>query len=368
MWVDWFSPSDSLSRITAHDASFETTELMPNFLKKPSSCAMTIGEQSVSAIIPKRMFEVSGESSAYAPPTHPPGRPFINVAAALAATVFFKNARRDVFVIVISSELHVEFEESKVDSVVSAIDRLCYQSAIRVSEVPSDAEMRCERHVRADVIERRECALSVRRPAGVAERRGLKRGAARVPEVVRISEPQCMDVRAHRDALRTEDQLTEGSFGVHHVEERRARVNARRRKRLEERAVPAVGGVVVAGSEVVAGANPGLHRREQRGLPPGFGGICASTMRLRAPRYLLQRPPEHQIDSSGHRLHDLEDVAAVCADVDGVEIRVPDGGGPIVRFHDTASVVSVAEREHTPVGRRVLAVLPGHGAVEDIDL
>src|SRR5215467_11107721 len=44
MWVAWFSPSDSLSRMTAHDASFETTELMPNFLKKPSSCAMTIGE------------------------------------------------------------------------------------------------------------------------------------------------------------------------------------------------------------------------------------------------------------------------------------------------------------------------------------
>ena len=33
MCVAWFSPSDSLSRMTAHDASFETTELMPNFLK-----------------------------------------------------------------------------------------------------------------------------------------------------------------------------------------------------------------------------------------------------------------------------------------------------------------------------------------------
>src|SRR5689334_10422953 len=99
MWVAWFSPSDSLSRITAHDASFETTELMPNFLKKPSSCAMTIGEQSVSAIIPKRMFGVSGESSAYAPPTHPAGTPFINVAAPLTATAVFRNLRRVVLVI-----------------------------------------------------------------------------------------------------------------------------------------------------------------------------------------------------------------------------------------------------------------------------
>src|SRR6185436_13935416 len=64
MWVPWFSPTDSLSRITAQDASFETTDWMPNCLKYPSSCAITIGEQSVSAMIPKRMVLVSGESSA----------------------------------------------------------------------------------------------------------------------------------------------------------------------------------------------------------------------------------------------------------------------------------------------------------------
>jgi hypothetical protein len=64
MCVPWLSPTFILSRITAHDASFDTTELIPNFLKYPSSCAMTIGAQSVSAIMPNRMFAVSGESSA----------------------------------------------------------------------------------------------------------------------------------------------------------------------------------------------------------------------------------------------------------------------------------------------------------------
>ena len=64
MCVAWFSPSDSLSRMTAHDASFEITELMPNCLKYPSSCAITIGAQSVSAMMPKRIVRVSGESSA----------------------------------------------------------------------------------------------------------------------------------------------------------------------------------------------------------------------------------------------------------------------------------------------------------------
>src|SRR5688572_9825938 len=33
MWVAWLSPIDSLSRMTAHDASFDTVDWMPNFLK-----------------------------------------------------------------------------------------------------------------------------------------------------------------------------------------------------------------------------------------------------------------------------------------------------------------------------------------------
>jgi hypothetical protein len=63
MCVAWFSPMFILSRMTAHEASLETTEVMPNFLKNPSSWAITIGAQSVSAIIPNRTLTVSGESS-----------------------------------------------------------------------------------------------------------------------------------------------------------------------------------------------------------------------------------------------------------------------------------------------------------------
>ena len=33
MWVAWFSPSVSLSRMTAHEASLDTIDSMPNFLK-----------------------------------------------------------------------------------------------------------------------------------------------------------------------------------------------------------------------------------------------------------------------------------------------------------------------------------------------
>src|SRR5205823_3608263 len=156
MCVAWFSPSDSLSRFTAHDASFDTTELMPNFLKNPSSCAMTIGAQSVSAIMPKRMFGVSGESSAYTLPVQPAGSPFISVAALLAATALLRKRRRDVLFIGSPSELQIQFEETKVDGIAAGVDRLRHESTGRVAEVAADADMRRERDVAADVLQRAE--------------------------------------------------------------------------------------------------------------------------------------------------------------------------------------------------------------------
>src|SRR5262245_61272198 len=48
MWVAWMSPFESESRIAAQLAPFTIVELMPYFLNKPLSCAITIGELSVS--------------------------------------------------------------------------------------------------------------------------------------------------------------------------------------------------------------------------------------------------------------------------------------------------------------------------------
>jgi len=62
--VAWFSPSERRSRITAHEASLEIVDSMPYFLKRPSSCAITMVEQSVSAMMPKRILDVSGPSAA----------------------------------------------------------------------------------------------------------------------------------------------------------------------------------------------------------------------------------------------------------------------------------------------------------------
>src|SRR5688572_21610224 len=68
------SPLERLSRIAAQLAPLETTELIPYFLKNPFSWAMTMGEQSVSAMMPNLRFAISGASEAYAVPTHPVGR------------------------------------------------------------------------------------------------------------------------------------------------------------------------------------------------------------------------------------------------------------------------------------------------------
>ena len=60
MCVAWMSPFDSESRIAAQLAPFATVELMPYFLNSPFSCAMTIGELSVSAMMPNFMSVTSG--------------------------------------------------------------------------------------------------------------------------------------------------------------------------------------------------------------------------------------------------------------------------------------------------------------------
>src|ERR1051325_9534349 len=45
MCVAWRSPFDSESRMAAQLAPLLTVELMPYFLKRPFSCAITMGEQ-----------------------------------------------------------------------------------------------------------------------------------------------------------------------------------------------------------------------------------------------------------------------------------------------------------------------------------
>ena len=60
MCVAWMSPFESESRMAPQLAPFTTVELMPYFLNMPFSWAITIGEQSVSAIIPKRRSLTSG--------------------------------------------------------------------------------------------------------------------------------------------------------------------------------------------------------------------------------------------------------------------------------------------------------------------
>src|SRR6187549_3809082 len=54
------SPLDNESRMSAQLAPLMIVELMPYFLNRPFSWAITMGEQSVSAIIPKRKSGVSG--------------------------------------------------------------------------------------------------------------------------------------------------------------------------------------------------------------------------------------------------------------------------------------------------------------------
>jgi hypothetical protein len=64
MWVAWLSPLASESRMAAQLAPLAMVALIPYFLKKPFSWAITRGELSVRAMMPKRRFGVSGASLA----------------------------------------------------------------------------------------------------------------------------------------------------------------------------------------------------------------------------------------------------------------------------------------------------------------
>src|SRR3954449_9143638 len=85
------SPLESESRIAAQFAPLATVDSMPYFLKIPFSCAMTIGEQSVSAIMPNFIFAVSGASLAKTEPDQRNGTPASNNDVAERA----KNLRRE---------------------------------------------------------------------------------------------------------------------------------------------------------------------------------------------------------------------------------------------------------------------------------
>src|SRR3954471_14832671 len=64
MWVVWMVLLERESRIAAQFAPFVMVALIPYFLKNPFSCAMTNGEQSVSAMMPMLIFGISGASDA----------------------------------------------------------------------------------------------------------------------------------------------------------------------------------------------------------------------------------------------------------------------------------------------------------------
>jgi hypothetical protein len=57
---------------------------------------MTMGAQSVSAMMPRRIVEVSGPSCAYTPPVHPAGTPARRAPAVVA--VALRNVRLVFFI------------------------------------------------------------------------------------------------------------------------------------------------------------------------------------------------------------------------------------------------------------------------------
>src|SRR5215211_4508560 len=88
------SPLESESRIAAQFAPFATVDSIPYFLKSPFSCAITIGEQSVSAIMPNFILLTSGASLTGSDPAQPLGSDPSNAPTAEYPASFRQKWRR----------------------------------------------------------------------------------------------------------------------------------------------------------------------------------------------------------------------------------------------------------------------------------
>jgi len=106
------------------------------------------------------------------------------------------------------------------------------------SVIPSHGHPGRQHDVGAGVVQSRQRVTATDRLTDVSECRWLKRTSTLVPEVVAVGHTQRMNIGPDRETFGgSEHQLAECVRAVHQVEEREARIQARRRKHLEERAV-----------------------------------------------------------------------------------------------------------------------------------
>src|SRR5436309_3189686 len=105
---------------------------------------MTMAAQSVSAMMPYRMSVTSGLSSAYAPPTHPPGIPLMSAAAVETPAALIK-VRRVVRFMSSLREEHVgpHYIRLAVRSARCGLLQECSGEDVRVSR--GDLKLRRER-------------------------------------------------------------------------------------------------------------------------------------------------------------------------------------------------------------------------------
>src|ERR1041384_5716067 len=111
--------------------------------------------------------------------------------------------------------------------------------------------------VGAHVIESGQSLLPVGRTSGVAERPRLKGSPAGVPEIVAIGQAEGVDIRTDYYLLGWPQlQFAEHIAVVHHIEERKPRINTRCRQHLKKRAMGCIAGIFVARAVVVSTAEP----------------------------------------------------------------------------------------------------------------
>src|SRR5580658_612222 len=194
-------------------------------------------------------------------------------------------------------EAIIHFGKSERAIAIDGINVLDHTAAHRVSKVQAQRKPEFPLVVPADVIERREVTVTTGGPPVEAKRCWLERAAARVPQIILIAQPQTVYVTPHRKRFgRPQHYLFKQVRVVHRVEERKTRVNARRRQYREERAVRVVRRIPIPARVVKPATNPRTYATGKRWLPAPFDRSRTSPLLQFSPTPVLQRAPAQQVE------------------------------------------------------------------------
>src|SRR5438552_3572412 len=206
--------------------------------------------------------------------------------------------------------------------------------------VRGDAKSVTQWHVHADVPNICQTAVAATRPAGIAECSWLESASAAIPEVLRTSQAQRVQLAAHHQGMRqTEYRGSVKILVVHHIVERETGIGTRRGQHVKESRMPSTDGMEIADAMGIARSKPGIYKVHDR-LPAEFPDESFCTMGLHAPTAVLHGSPQEEVElTTILRLENVNVVGAVSSDANVIFVGRACGDWTVIGLEDRSSFV-----------------------------